>query len=247
MPSLLELESVHKAFGNVIVADGLSFSISDGEAVGVVGPNGAGKTSMLNLITGNIDVDGGRILYQERDITAVPAHERARLGIGRTHQIPRPFGGMTVFENILLAATQAGAGRSPGSDAVAVSARSAERTGLIAKVNLPASSLPLLDRKKLELARALAVNPKLLLLDEIAGGLTEPEVHQLVELIRTFRDDGIGVVWIEHVVQALTAGVDRLIAMDFGRLLADGEPHSVIADPRVQAVYMGQEMEMVEL
>jgi branched-chain amino acid transport system ATP-binding protein len=247
MASLLELESVRKAFGNVVVADNLSFSVSDGEALGVVGPNGAGKTSMLNLITGNVAADGGRIFFEGRDITAVPAHERARLGIGRTHQVPRPFGGMTVFENILLGATYAGAARGSGEDPAAASVRAAERTGLIDRANVLAGSLPLLDRKRLELARALATRPRLLLLDEIAGGLTEPEVHQLVELIRDLNGTGLAVIWIEHVVQALLAGVSRLIAMDYGRVLADGPPLDVIGDPKVQAVYMGQEMELVEL
>jgi branched-chain amino acid transport system ATP-binding protein len=241
---LLELDDVQKSFGSVVVADGVSFMLAEGEALGIVGPNGAGKTSMLDLITGNIAPDGGRILFEGRDITRVAAHTRARSGIGRTHQIPRPFGGMTVFENILLGATYAGAGRHDGGDPVAVSARAAERSGLWSRVNVVAGSLALLDRKRLELARALATRPTLLLLDEIAGGLTEPEIEDLVRTITALRAEGIAIVWIEHVVQALISAVDRLIAMDYGRVVADGAPASVMADPRVRAVYLGQEMEL---
>jgi branched-chain amino acid transport system ATP-binding protein len=241
---LLELDDVQKSFGSVVVADGVSFMLAEGEALGIVGPNGAGKTSMLDLITGNIAPDGGRILFEGRDITRVAAHTRARSGIGRTHQIPRPFGGMTVFENILLGATYAGAGRHDGGDPVTVSARAAERSGLWSRVNVVAGSLALLDRKRLELARALATRPTLLLLDEIAGGLTEPEIEDLVRTITALRAEGIAIVWIEHVVQALISAVDRLIAMDYGRVVADGAPASVMADPRVRAVYLGQEMEL---
>jgi branched-chain amino acid transport system ATP-binding protein len=241
---LLELDDVQKSFGSVVVADGVSFMLAEGEALGIVGPNGAGKTSMLDLITGNIAPDGGRILFEGRDITRVAAHTRARSGIGRTHQIPRPFGGMTVFENILLGATYAGAGRHDGGDPVAVSARAAERSGLWNRVNVVAGSLALLDRKRLELARALATRPTLLLLDEIAGGLTEPEIEDLVRTITALRAEGIAIVWIEHVVQALISAVDRLIAMDYGRVVADGAPAGVMADPRVRAVYLGQEMEL---
>ncbi|HUG49060.1 MAG TPA: ABC transporter ATP-binding protein [Candidatus Limnocylindria bacterium] len=247
MPALLELRNVRKAFGSVTVADDLTFALGEAESLGVVGPNGAGKTSMLNLITGNVALDDGQVFFEGRDITSVAAHTRAQQGIARTHQVPRPFAGMTVFENVLVGATFAGATRSRAGDPVASSVSSLERTGLLERANTPASSLPLLDRKRLELARALATQPRVLLLDEIAGGLSEPEVHELVGLIRALPEDGIAVLWIEHVVQALIAGVSRLMAMDFGRVLADGEPRAVMASPEVQAVYMGQEMEMVEL
>jgi branched-chain amino acid transport system ATP-binding protein len=238
---LLELEDVRKAFGSVVVADGLSLRVEPGEMLGVVGPNGAGKTSVLNLITGHLAPDGGRIFVEGTDITRLPAHVRARMGIGRTYQIPRPFGGMTVFENVLLGATFAGRGRHDGRDPAEASVEALDMTGLIDRANVIAGALPLLDRKRLELARAIAIRPKLLLLDEIAGGLTEGEVESLVETMRRLRAGGLAIVWIEHIVAALLSIVDRLIAMDDGRILAEGDPAAVIADPAVHAVYLGEE------
>ena len=239
MSTILELRSIDKAFGSVIVADGLSLSLSAGATLGVVGPNGAGKTSMLDLITGDLAPDHGAIFFDGQDITRRPTHERARLGIGRTHQIPRPFGAITVFENVLVGASYAGRGRHDG-DPVAVSVDALRRTDLLARANVLAGSLPLLDRKRLELARALAARPRVLLLDEIAGGLTEHEVAALIETIAAIRADGVTIVWIEHVVAALLSAVDRLIAVNLGRVLADGEPAAVMASPEVQSVYLGQ-------
>lgn len=238
---LLKLEDVRKSFGSVVVADDLSLALASGEMLGIVGPNGAGKTSVLNLITGNLVPDGGRIFVDGTDITRLPAHARARLGIGRTYQIPLPFSGMTVFENVLLGATYAGRGRHDGRDPIEVSVEALESSGLIERANVNAGALPLLDRKRLELARALAIGPKLLLLDEIAGGLTEGEVEHLVGTLRDLRTRGLTIVWIEHIVAALLLIVDRLIAMDSGRILAEGDPAAVIADPAVHAVYLGQE------
>jgi branched-chain amino acid transport system ATP-binding protein len=237
--AILELRSIDKAFGNVIVADGLSLSLAAGVILGIVGPNGAGKTSMLDLITGDLAPDRGAILFDDRDITHQPTHQRARLGIGRTHQIPRPFAAITVFENVLVGATFAGHDRSAG-DPVAVTVDALRRTELLGRANVLAGSLPLLDRKRLELARALASRPRILLLDEIAGGLTEREVEALIGTIVAIRADGVTIVWIEHVVAALLSAVDRLIAVNLGRVLADGEPAAVIASSAVQAVYLGQ-------
>ncbi len=208
----------------------------------MVGPNGAGKTSLLNLISGNLSADSGRIRLDGRDITGDPAHVRARLGVGRTYQVPLPFGGMTVFENTLLGATYAGAHRDSGHDASARAVAALDRTGLLPFANRLASTLPLLDRKRLELARALAIQPRLLLLDEIAGGLAEHEVVDLVETIRRLRSEGVTIIWIEHVVPALMAVVDRLIATSRGRVLMDGDPAAVMADPVVHAEYLGAEV-----
>jgi branched-chain amino acid transport system ATP-binding protein len=239
---ILELEGVRKAFGSVVVADDLSLTLAPGEMLGVVGPNGAGKTSVLNLVTGNLMPDAGRIVVDGTDVTRLPAHARARLGIGRTYQVPRPFGGMTVFENVLLGATYAGTARHGAVDPTEASVESLEATGLIDRANVVAGSLRLLDRKRLELARALAIGPRLLLLDEIAGGLTESEIEVLVEMLAGLRAADVGVVWIEHIVAALLSTVDRIIAMDNGRILAEGEPSVVLADPAVHAVYLGQEI-----
>lgn len=241
MPGLLELDDVRMAFGSVVVADRLSFSIEAGETIGVVGPNGAGKTSMLNLITGNLVPSRGRILLDGADVTRHPVHVRARLGIGRTYQVPQPFGALSVFENVLVGAGHAGRDRVPG-DPVRAAVDALARTDLLPRANVGAARLPLLDRKRLELARALAINPRVLLLDEIAGGLTEPEVERLVGTIRDIRSGGVAIIWIEHLVSALLSVVDRLIATNVGRILADGEPRTVMASREVQSVYLGSEV-----
>jgi branched-chain amino acid transport system ATP-binding protein len=241
LTALLELEGIRKAFGRVVVADDLSFSVARGETLGIVGPNGAGKTSLLNLITGSLAPNAGRILLDGVDLARMPAHARARRGVARTYQIPRPFSGLTVFENVLLAASYAGTGPHDPAATTAVSVSALERTELLPRANQLAEALPLLDRKRLELARALGARPTLLLLDEIAGGLTEAEVDALVATIRALKADGLTIVWVEHIVEALVSVVDRLMAMDVGRKLAEGEPREVLARPEVQAVYLGQE------
>ena len=242
MAMLLELDAVSKSFGRVVVADSITIGVAAGETVGIVGPNGAGKTSLLNLIGGNLVPDSGRIRLDGDDITVEPPHVRARLGIGRTYQVPLPFGGMTVFENTLLGASFAGAHRDTGHSAAAKAVAALERTGLLRLANRRAGALPLLDRKRLELARALATQPRLLLLDEIAGGLTDHEVAELIETIQALRSEGVTIIWIEHVVPALIAVVDRLVAMTRGRVLMDGSPAAVMAAPAVQAEYMGAEV-----
>ena len=234
MTSLLELRGVSKSFGQVVVADDLSFDLHAGEILGVVGPNGAGKTSMLNLISGNLQQDSGQILLDGRDISSMPAHLRARAGIGRTFQIPRPFSGMTVFENVLVGATS-----TRGADRVERCADALELTGLMARANASAGSLALLDRKRLDLARALAMRPRLLMLDEIAGGLTEAEVLVLIGVIRGLKAEGVTIIWIEHIVQALVSVVDRLMATSGGRKVLEGEPRAVMANPEVQSIYLG--------
>lgn len=240
-PVLLQLESVSRSFGSLKVTDRLTLDVRRGEALGIIGPNGAGKTTLMNLIAGDVLPDGGRIVFDGRDITRLPPAARCHAGIGRSYQVPHPFVGLTVFENVLVGATF-GARRSE-AQARPVALQVLERTGLAAKANRLAGSLPLLDRKRLELARALATGPQLLLLDEIAGGLTEHEVHELVATIRSIRDEGITIVWIEHIVHALLAVAERLVALDFGRLLTQGEPAAVMADPAVQEIYMGMDVE----
>ncbi len=239
MTDILQLKSLSKAFGAVIVADNLSFSVPDGLALGVIGPNGAGKTTMFNLITGTLPADGGEIIYGGQTITRQPASQRARSGVARSFQVPQPFAGMTVFENTLVAATTA-AGLSV-HDANLHCVDVLERIGLIDKANQQAGGLTLLERKRLELARALAARPKLLLIDEIDGGITERECQSLVATIRSVRETGVTIIWIEHIVHALLAVVDRLLVLDFGRKIADGEPETVIADPKVREIYMGIE------
>ncbi|MGB8197028.1 MAG: ABC transporter ATP-binding protein [Acidimicrobiales bacterium] len=234
---LLQLEGVSKRFGQVVVADEITFQLEEGASVGVVGPNGAGKTSMFGIISGDIRADSGQLTFADHDLSRVATPQRCRLGIGRTYQIPQPFEHMTVFENALVAAQQGA--RRRGSASYDAAYRALERSGLAAMANRPAGSLALLNRKRLELARALATNPRLLLLDEIAGGLTDAEVVELSNVIRTLQEEGIAILWIEHVVRALLSTVDRLLCLANGALVADGEPREVLASEAVRRVYLG--------
>jgi len=238
MSALLSFENVSKSFGALKVTDDLSFVVGKGEALGVLGPNGAGKTTVFNLITGGLAPDSGRIRFNGGDITKLSAHKRCRAGIGRSYQVALPFEGMTVFENLLVGAMYGG-GRHSSSQANDRCVELLDRTGLLDKANRLAGSLTLLDRKRLELARALATEPELLLLDEIAGGLTEGEAHQLIELVNEIRAQGVSIVWIEHVVHALVAVATRLLVINFGAKLAEGDPRAVMSSPEVRRVYMG--------
>ena len=234
---MLELKSVSKAFGMIVVASDIDLSLARGEALGIIGPNGAGKSTLFNLITGMLRPDRGRILLEGRDITGLPPEQRCRAGLGRSFQIPLPFEHLSVFENLSVAALFGG-GMSQ-VEAVQVCGETLALTGLEAKANLRAGSLSLLDRKRLELARALATRPRILLLDEIAGGLTDAECHILIETIRSIHARGISIIWIEHVVHALLAVVSRLVVLDFGRIVAQGVPSEVMRSSEVQTIYMG--------
>ena len=221
MGGIVEVEHARHQFGSLVVLDDLSLELSEGEALGVVGPNGAGKTTMLNVVAGDLRPRSGTVRLQGRDVTRMAANGRCRLGIGRTSQIPRPFLGLTVFENVLVGSTfgstgRRGAGRG-GREAVAV--------------------------ERLELARALATQPRVLLLDEIAGGLTESEIHELVATIKAIHAEGVSIIWIEHIVHALLSVVDRILAMDYGRKLIEGDPQVVMSSREVRDVYLGTDPE----
>ncbi len=237
MTVVLETVGLCKSFGGVKVIDDLDVKLYEGEALGIVGPNGAGKTTLFNLITGVYRPDEGRVMYKERDITGVKRHVRCREGIGRTFQIPKPFGDMSVFENVLVCAAY---GRNLSERAsYRRCVETLELTGLAAKANKQAGALPLLDRKRLELARALAGDPTVLLLDEIAGGLTDSEVEALIQTVKDLHAEGISIIWIEHIVHALLAVVQRIVAISFGRNLIEGDPNEVMCSDEVQACYMG--------
>ena len=236
---LLVLHDVRKSFGAVKVTDGISLAVEAGQTLGILGPNGAGKTTLFNLISGDVRVDAGRVEYDGRDIAALKPHQRCRSGIGRSYQVPQPFGAMSVFENLVTAACFGGG--QPERQAWETAARVLEQTGLKPQANQRAGSLTLLNRKRLELARALATGPRLLLLDEIAGGLTEHEAKELVDELKRIKAAGVTMIWIEHVVHALLAIADRLFVINFGQKLAEGEPQAVMADPQVRRVYMGME------
>ena len=235
--ALLELDNVTKRFGRVVIAEDLSFAVGPGEVVGIVGPNGAGKTSLFGLISGDLAPGAGEVSFAGRTVTGLDAAARCRLGIGRTYQVPRPFGDMTVFENLVVAAAFGG-GRSE-RDTYASCMDVLTQCGLAQKANARAGALTLLDRKRLELARALATTPRVLLLDEVAGGLTESECAALIALIKELRASGISIIWIEHVVHALLASIDRLLVLHGGRFIADGDPQTVIRSPEVADIYLG--------
>lgn len=237
--ALLALHAVSKAYGALKVTDDITLAVTEGETLGILGPNGAGKTTLFNLISGDVHVDAGRVEYEGRDVTALKPHQRCHAGIGRSYQVPQPFGNMSVFENLVTAACFGAQERE--QEAWQTAHEVLAQTGLMPHANKPAGGLTLLDRKRLELARALATRPKLLLLDEIAGGLTEPEARQLVEELQEIKARGVTMIWIEHVVHALLSLADRLFVINFGQKLAEGEPRAVMNDPEVRRVYMGME------
>jgi branched-chain amino acid transport system ATP-binding protein len=234
---MLVLQGVSRRFGGLKVIDAIDLAVAEGEVLGILGPNGAGKSTLLNLIGGVLTPNAGRILYNDRDITRMRVWDRSRIGIGRTYQIPKPFAHMSVFENLLVAAVHGG-GMSIARAREEVAAALA-LTALEHRAPQPAGRLSLLDLKRLELAKALALGPRLLLLDEIAGGLTDAECDGLLAIVRQVHAKGTTVIWIEHVIQALRRIATRLAVLSGGAILAEGAPDAVLADGRVKAVYLG--------
>jgi len=234
---ILKLDNLTKSFGSLKVVDGVQLEVAQGDALGIIGPNGAGKTTLFHLVTGLLKPDAGAIGFDGRDITQAPPRLRCIAGIARSFQIPHPFENLTVFENLLVAATHGRGQRE--AQVIAACGDILERTGLIGFANRRAGTLNLLGRKRLELARALASAPRLLLLDEIAGGLTEAECQELVELIKEIKNSGVTIVWIEHIVHALVAVVSRLVVLNSGRKIVEGEPRAVMASDEVRQIYMG--------
>ncbi len=240
MPSAMQLlwaQTVQKRFGALTVLDGVDFAVGAQDAVGIVGPNGAGKTTLLNVLAGSLHPEAGSVWFNGEDVTRTSPERRSRLGIGRAHQVPRPFGDMTVFENVLVGAmTGAGLKRVKAYER---SLQVLEDCGLLPLCNRRAESLGLLHRKRLELARALATGPSILLLDEIGAGLTDEEAQELVVTIKGIRAQGIAIVWIEHIVHVLVQVVERLVCMDAGKVIADGDPDAVMRDAAVIDAYLG--------
>jgi branched-chain amino acid transport system ATP-binding protein len=233
---ILVAHGIHKRFGALVVLDGIDFVVQPGEAVGIVGPNGAGKTTLLSVLSGAQLPNAGSVSFRGEDVTGLGAPLRCRRGLARTHQIPRPFSGMTVFENVYVAASQSGLTRDQSYER-AVGALT--RCGIAGLANRQADTLGLLDRKRLELARALGTGPSLLLLDEIGGGLTDAEATELVEAIQALQESGIGIVWIEHIVHVLVQVAQRLICLNAGKIIADGDPAAVMANKEVVEAYLG--------
>ena len=236
---LLDVGGLKKSFGSIVVADDLGLAVASGEAVGIIGPNGAGKTSLFNLIAGDLAQDEGVIRFDGRDLAGVAPQGRCRAGLGRTRQIPQPFEKLTVFENLLVGAVHARARTE--REAAQSCGEILASLGLLKRANTLAGSLTLLERKRLEMARALSTEPRLLLLDEIAGGLTEGECLELVDTIRDIHRSGVAILWIEHVVHALVAVVDRLVVLNFGRKIAEGVPKDVMKLSEVRQIYIGIE------
>ena len=239
---LLIATGLGKRFGALRVLDGIELTIRPGEAIGIVGPNGAGKTTLMSVLAGAHAPTEGSVHFAGEDVGRLSAAERCRRGIVRTHQVPRPFGGMTVFENVYVAASIAADGyreSSPQQAAYSACLDALELCGMVPLANRGAETLGLLGGKRLERARALAARPRRLLLDEIGGGLTDAEAADLVGIIRELRARGITIVWIEHIVHVLLQVAERLICMDAGRIIADGQPAQVMSHPNVVCAYLG--------
>lgn len=233
---MLQISGLSKKYGAIVVADDIALSLEKGHCLGVIGPNGAGKSSLFNLITGVAKADAGSIRLGGVELTGARAYRRVRMGVARAFQIPQPFQHLTVFENVLAAATF-GAGLA-GLRAARQAQLALEQSALAQKANEVAGHLSLLDRKRLEVAKALATGPKLLLLDEVASGLTEPEIAGLAALIAELKTE-YAVMWIEHIPQALHAVADRILVLHFGRKLLEAPPAEAMASREVREVYMG--------
>jgi branched-chain amino acid transport system ATP-binding protein len=241
MPEMLTIQNLSKTFGNLTAVDSLSFDVQEGEILGMMGPNGAGKTTVFNLITGVYKPSGGKVIYMGTDVTHFSAAHRCSLGIGRTYQIPRPFENMTVFENLLVGA-EYGANLK-GKQARIEATEILDFTGLLPKKNIFSGKLPLLDRKRLELARALATKPTLLLIDEVAAGLTEAEVEDLLHTVKAIQQKGVTIIWVEHILMMLNRGVDRLLVINGGKWLMCGDPKECMESKEVHEVYLGMDEE----
>jgi len=239
MADILVVNNLQKSFGRLVAVDDLSFEVREGEILGMMGPNGAGKTTVFNLLTGIIKPDGGAITFEGKDITQESPSVRCHLGLGRTYQIPQPFAKMSVFENLLVAAVHGGGLRE--RQARGEIHDNLEMIGLFAKKNEFAGGLPLLDRKRLELGRALATRPSLILLDEVAGGLTEAETEQVLKIVKQIQKRGISIIWIEHIMMMMSEGVDRLLVISEGRWLKCGHPGEVMCSDEVLECYLGVE------
>jgi branched-chain amino acid transport system ATP-binding protein len=238
-PYILTVEKLTRSFGKLIAVHGLSFELIRGEILGIIGPNGAGKTTLFNLITGELKPNQGKVIFNETDVTFAQTYERCRAGIARTYQTPRPFQNMTVLENLLV-----GAVYGAGMGSRQAKQRCEEiliKTGMSPKINVLSGTLSLLDRKRLELAKALSTNPILLLIDEVAGGLTEMEVEEVLSIIHSIREDGVSVLWVEHIMMAMKKGPDRLLVMNAGQELFCGKPEEAFESEEVQQVYLGTE------
>jgi len=239
--ALLEGRKISKSFGGVQALSQVDFSVEAGTIVALIGPNGAGKTTLFNAVAGAFKPSAGQVVFDGRDITGRPANAVCRLGMARTFQVTRPFAAMTCLENIMVAAVNRHP-QKPRSFVESFAREKLNRVGLADMEGLEARHLNVIQKKRLEMARALATDPKLLMLDEVLGGLNTQEIQQAVAFIRSLRDQlGLSVLWIEHVMGAVMQAAERVIVLDQGRVLMTGTPHEVVNDSRVIQAYLGDE------
>lgn len=238
--ALLDVQNVTKRFGGFQALAGVSLQVRPRERLGLIGPNGSGKTTLINCISGTLRNDRGRILFQGMDITALPAHRRARLGIARSFQIPRPFGSMTVGENVRVPLEYAGHGRSRGGDVASEAVRLLRLVGLDAKAGVTSSRLTQIEMRKLELARAMATKPELLISDEAMAGLSSTEVDDLLAILFELNEAGTAVIMTEHIMRAVMRFSERIVVLDAGEKIAEGLPAEVVSDRAVGKAYLGE-------
>ncbi len=238
MSALLEVQGIGKRFGGLQAVDALSFSVSEGEILGMIGPNGAGKSTVFNLINGVFRPERGKVVFRGEDVTAAPPYRVARRGLARTHQIVQPFANMSVFENCIVGACF-GRDNLPLSRAREAAREAASLVGLGERLDAPAVQLTIAGKKRLELARALAAQPTLLMLDEVLAGLNPTEVAGMIEILRAIRGRGVAILMIEHLMQAIMSLSDRIVVLNSGRKLTEGAPAAVARDPAVIEAYLG--------